>query len=107
PWPAKVMASPRPPRTTATAVGVPPVSFLPWQRTRSHSRIILVSHLRAEDPFTVTSRAAAYSAREGTGDRPGGRGLAAAAAGDTVGGGGGALEVGGGAFFSPQAETAR
>jgi hypothetical protein len=69
-------------------VGVPPVSFFPLQTTRSHSRTIFVSHLRALEPFTVTSWAAAYSAIEGTGVRPGGRGLAAAAAGGGVAAGG-------------------
>ena len=86
PPPAKVMVSPRPPRTTATAVGVPPVSFFPWERTRSHSRMILVSHLRAEDPFDGDLAGRRVLGERGDGRSPGREGLGGGGRGGHRGG---------------------
>src|SRR5690242_7018337 len=71
-------------------VGVPSGSALPLQETRRYSRTILVSHLRAVDPFTVTSFGMlAHSSCVGAVDRPAGRGwgaMGAAVAGAAVAG---------------------
>src|SRR5262245_28209891 len=54
-----------------TPVGSPPVSFLPRQEMRSHSRTILVSQLSLLDPLTPTSFVWAFhSSSVGTAERP-------------------------------------